>query len=91
MESNFFVWDEVLKRLSQLQSCLYKQPEKVMDGLRAFSKNLVFGKFKEIGWDAKPGEDYLTSQLRPLLIKEANFARIPGSIPRMRIVADWLV
>ena len=49
-----------------------------MDAFRAFSKSLVADKFKEIGWDAKPGESYLVSQLRPLLIKEASFAKIPG-------------
>jgi aminopeptidase N len=79
-ESNFFVWDELLQRLSKLPSCLYEQPEKVIDALRAFSRNLVSEKFAEIGWDAKPGEDYLTSQLRPLLIKEAGFAGIPGYV-----------
>jgi aminopeptidase N len=77
-ETNYFVWDELLKRLSQLQSAWYEQPEKVINGLRAFSMNLVSEKVTEIGWDAKSGEDYLTSQLRPLLIKEAHFARIPG-------------
>jgi aminopeptidase N len=77
-ESNFFVWDELLKRLAQLQSCWYEQPERVMNALRAFSMNLVSEKFAEIGWEAKSGENYLTNQLRPLLIKEAGFARIPG-------------
>jgi len=77
-ETNYFVWEELLKRLSLLQSAWYEQPEKVINGLRAFSMNLVSEKFAEIGWEPKPGEDYLTSQLRPLLIKEADFARIPG-------------
>ena len=79
-ETNFFVWDELLKRLGQLQSAWYEQPDKVINALRAFSMNLVSEKVVEVGWEAKPGEDYLTSQLRPLLIKEAHFARIPGSI-----------
>ena len=78
METNYFVWDELVKRLSLLQSAWYEQPEKVINALRAFSMNLVSEKFSEIGWDAKPGEDYLTSQLRPTLIKEASFAKIPG-------------
>ena len=77
-EPNFFVWDEVLKRLFLLQSAWYEQPDNVMDGLRAFSARLVSEKFAEIGWDAQPGEDYLRSQLRPLLIKEASFAKLPG-------------
>ena len=85
-ETNFFVWDELLKRFSQLQSCWYEQPEKVSDGLRAFSMNLVSEKFAEIGWDAKPGEDYLTGQLRPLLIKEANYAGIPGYTTTLQIL-----
>jgi aminopeptidase N len=77
-ESNYFVWDELLKRLSQLQSAWYEQPENVINGLRAFSMSLVSEKFAEIGWEARSGEDYLTSQLRPTLLKEAHFARIPG-------------
>lgn len=77
-EPNFFVWDELLKRLGQLQSAWYEQPEKVVNALRAFSMNLVSEKVAEVGWEAKQGEDYLTSQLRPLLLKEAHFAKIPG-------------
>jgi aminopeptidase N len=77
-ESSYFVWDELLKRLSQLQSAWYEQPEDVIHALRTFSKNLIEEKFAEIGWEGKPDEDYLTSQLRPSLIKEASFARIPG-------------
>lgn len=80
-ESNYFVWDELLRRLSQLQSAWYQQPEKVINGLRAYSMALVSGKYTEIGWEAKPNEDYLTSQLRPVLIKEAHFAKIPGLAP----------
>jgi len=82
-ETNYFVWDELLKRLSLLQSAWYEQPEKVINALRAFSMNLVSEKFAEIGWDAKSGEDYLTSQLRPTLIKEADFAKIPGYLPHL--------
>jgi aminopeptidase N len=81
LEGNYFVWDEVLKRLTLLRSAWYEQPEEVMDALRAFSKALVTEKFAEIGWDARPGEDYLTSQFRPLLLKEAYFAHVPGYPP----------
>jgi aminopeptidase N len=82
-ESNYFVWDELLKRLSQLQSAWYEQPTEVMDGLRAFSRMLVSEKLAEIRWDAKPGEDYLTSQLRPSLIEEAHFAGVNGYVVSM--------
>ena len=88
-ESNYFVWDEVLHRLSQLRSCWYQQSEKVINGLRAFSKSLVSKKYSELGWEAKPGEDYLTSQLRPLFIKEADFAKIPGYFSRIFRVTDF--
>lgn len=79
-ESNFFVWDELLKCLSQLRSAWYEQSEAAMNGLRAFSEALISPKLAEIGWQASPGEDYLTSQLRPLLINEAHFAKMPGYI-----------
>lgn len=77
-EDNFFVWDEVLKRLHLLQSAWYEQPKKIINGLRAFSMNLVSEKFAEVGWEAKPGDDYLRSHLRPLLIKEAAYAGVLG-------------
>jgi aminopeptidase N len=79
-ESSFYVWDELLKRLGRLKSCWYQQPDKVINGLRAFSMNLVSKKYAEVGWEEKPGENYLTSQLRPLVIREAAFAKIPGYV-----------
>jgi len=88
-ESNYFVWDELLTQLSQLQSCWYQQSETVMNGLRAFSMSLVSKKYSELGWEAKPGEDYLTSQLRPLLIKQADFAKIPGYFTLTFILTDF--
>jgi aminopeptidase N len=75
-ETNLFVWDEVLKCMSRLRCAWSEQPEAVMAALRQFSKSLVAPKVEEIGWDRTPSEDYLTSQLRPLLLKEADFAQI---------------
>lgn len=79
LESNYFVWGELLKCLSQLRSAWYEQPENIMVGFRAFSKRLISAKVSEIGWQAKPAESYLTSQLRPLLLKEAAFSGIQQS------------
>lgn len=79
LESNLFVWEELLHCLSQLRSAWYEQPEHIKNGLRAFSRKLISGKLGEIGWDAKPTESYLTSQLRPLLLKQAAFAGIHQS------------
>jgi aminopeptidase N len=77
-ESNFFVWDELLKCLSQLRCAWSEQPKALMTALRQFSNSLITAKAKEIGWDGTPGEDCLTSQLRSLLINEADFAQIEG-------------
>jgi len=77
-ESNIFVWDELLKRLSILHSAWYEQPEKVINGLRAFSMNLIQEKLGEVGWEGKENESYLTLQLRALLLGAADFAKVPG-------------
>lgn len=77
-ESNYFVWSEVLDRLLLMRNAWYEQSEKVMDGLRIFSRSLISEKYAEVGWEAKPEDDYLVTQLRPRLIMEASFARIQG-------------
>jgi hypothetical protein len=77
-ESNFFVWDEVFNCLSQLRCAWSEQPKPVLTGLREFSKSLLTAKVEEIGWNGTPTDDPLTSQLRPLLIKNADCAQIKG-------------
>lgn len=43
-------------------------------GLKKFTLNLVAAETEKIGWDFRPDEDFLTGQLRALLITAAGDA-----------------
>lgn len=53
---------------------MFSQNEDVAGGLKKFALELATPAVEKIGWDFKPEEDYLTVQLRKLLISMAGFA-----------------
>lgn len=53
---------------------MFSQNEDVAAGLKKFALELATPAVEKIGWDFKPEEDYLTVQLRKLLISMAGFA-----------------
>ncbi|KAK9353172.1 peptidase family M1-domain-containing protein [Lipomyces doorenjongii] len=73
-EESYVVWSEIVARLSSLRSAMFEQPEEVKSGLAAFTRSLVSPTVKKLGWEFKDGEDYLTVQLRSLLIGSAGTA-----------------
>ncbi|KAK4580351.1 hypothetical protein LTR86_000554 [Recurvomyces mirabilis] len=70
-ERNYLVWSEVLSSLGKIRST-FGEDEKVAAGLRAYSLKLVTAATEDIGWDKKPNEDWLTGQLRTLLLRTAG-------------------
>jgi len=59
--------------LANLRS-VFSQNEQVAEGLKKFTLNLVAPAAEQIGWEFQPNEDYLTVQLRKLLIGMAGNA-----------------
>lgn len=53
---------------------VFAQNEPVANGLKRFTLKLASPAAERIGWDFKPNEDYLTVQLRKLLIGMAGLA-----------------
>ena len=53
---------------------MFSQNERVAEGLKKFTKSLAGPAAEKIGWDFQPNEDYLTIQLRKLLISMAGNA-----------------
>ena len=47
---------------------MFATNEKVSDGLKKFALHLVSPAAEKIGWEFKVDEDYLTLQLRKLLL-----------------------
>lgn len=67
------VWSQITASLSGIRS-IFSANKKVSDGLKKFTLKLVTPATERLGWDFKPDEDFLTSQLRALLIATAGLA-----------------
>ena len=73
-EPDFVVWEEIAKRLSNVRSVWYERPQDERDLLKSFVRKLTSRKAQELGWEFSPREDYLTMQLRSLLVSIAGRA-----------------
>lgn len=72
-ETNQAVWAQLVASLINIRS-IFAENKAVADGLRQFTLKLVSSATEKIGWEFSPGEDYLTGQLRALLIDVAGGA-----------------
>lgn len=53
---------------------MFSSDEKTLEGLKKFTLKLVSPTVQRLGWEFSPNEDYLTSQLRKLIIAMAGTA-----------------
>ncbi|KAF2219338.1 peptidase family M1-domain-containing protein [Elsinoe ampelina] len=72
-ETNYIVWSEVLSALGNIRS-IFADDEAISNGLRTFTLKLISPATEKIGWTFESNEDYLTGQLRALLISSAGLA-----------------
>ncbi|KAJ5665585.1 uncharacterized protein N7477_008033 [Penicillium maclennaniae] len=72
-EQNYLVWSQLSSSLASLRS-VFSQNEQAGEGLKNFTRNLVAPAAEQIGWEFQLNEDYLTVQLRKLLIAMAGNA-----------------
>lgn len=70
-ETNYLVWSEVLTSLGKIRRIFSSDPE-VSSALREYTLKLVTPAADKIGWTFAPSDDYLTGQLRALLISTAG-------------------
>ncbi|EME48197.1 hypothetical protein DOTSEDRAFT_69971 [Dothistroma septosporum NZE10] len=70
-ESSYLVWSQVLSSLGKIRSTLASD-QQVSEALKAFTLKLVTPAVEKIGWGFQTNEDYLTGQLRTLLITQAG-------------------
>jgi ERAP1-like C-terminal domain len=71
MADNRSVWSQILSSLAKCRA-VFASNQKVFDGLRKFTLKLVSPAAEKIGWEFKDNEDYLTMQLRKLLLGMAS-------------------
>lgn len=72
-ETNYLVWSGLLAKLGKIRST-FSEDVSAAEGLRKFVLRLVGPATEKVGWEFAPNEDYLTGQLRALLISTAGLA-----------------
>ncbi|KAF3184457.1 hypothetical protein TWF788_005162 [Orbilia oligospora] len=72
-ESNFLVWQTIATALSAVQGAFGSNPE-IKAGLKKFALELYSPAAEKLGWTFAEGDDFLTTQLRGLLIGAAASA-----------------
>lgn len=72
-EKNYLVWSEVTSTLGKIRST-FASDQQVSEGLREYALKLVSPATESIGWEFAPSDDFLTGQLRALLLQTAGLA-----------------
>jgi hypothetical protein len=70
-ETNYLVWSQILGSLGTVKS-IFAENAEISEGLKKFTLKLVSPAVEKVGWDSYPSDDFLTSQLRALLILTAG-------------------
>lgn len=87
-EQNYLVWSQVLSTLGTVKSTFSSDPA-IAEALRVFTLKLVTPIADKVGWDFAPNEDYLTGQLRALVISAAGLAGhkeiVSGALSRFKL------
>ncbi|MCJ1345079.1 hypothetical protein MMC31_003284 [Peltigera leucophlebia] len=78
-ETAHAVWSQIIDNVRNIRS-IFSANEILSAGLKKFTLKLVEGATEKIGWEFAPDEDYLTGQLRALLISTAGAAGHQGTI-----------
>ena len=72
-EQDYLVWSQVISTLGKIRST-FSSDQHVAEGLRQYTLKLASDATDRIGWDFKQSDDYLTGQLRALLLQTAGLA-----------------
>ncbi|PKY03975.1 putative aminopeptidase [Aspergillus campestris IBT 28561] len=78
-ERDYLVWSQISSSASNLRS-VFSQNETVTAGLKKFTRELASPAADKLGWEFQANEDYLTVQLRKLLIGMAGVAGHEGIV-----------
>ncbi len=74
-ETNIAVWEDTISHLNRLDALT--RGSDVRTAYRAYVRKLLRPEFDRLGWDAKPGESFLDTLLRPDLIAALGQADDP--------------
>ncbi|KAJ9288246.1 hypothetical protein DTO280E4_6045 [Paecilomyces variotii] len=72
-EQNYLVWQQLSTSLANMRS-VFSGDKETAAALKRFTLKLVSPTAEKLGWEFKPDEDYLTGQLRKLVLSSAGTA-----------------
>ncbi|CAG8957503.1 hypothetical protein HYFRA_00011485 [Hymenoscyphus fraxineus] len=72
-ETNYLVWSQILGSLATVKS-VFSENTEIADGLKKFTLKLITPAVEKIGYETGPNDDFLTSQLRSLLVLTAGLS-----------------
>ncbi|KAM5441604.1 hypothetical protein MferCBS31731_003285 [Microsporum ferrugineum] len=78
-EPDCLVWAQIMTSLGNLRS-IFGTNEAVSAGLKAYVRKLVTPAAEKIGWEFKADDDFLTKQLRQILITAAGRSGHEGTV-----------
>lgn len=70
-ETNHLVWSQILGSLATVKS-VFADDTAVSEGLRKFTLKLITPAVENIGWASSSNDDFLTTQMRALLLITAG-------------------
>lgn len=70
-EENYLVWSQILSSLGTVKS-VFSEDTEIANALKAFTLKLIGPAVAKIGWEFPENENYLTGQLRALLLSSAG-------------------
>lgn len=76
-ETDYLVWSSVLGAIGTVKS-VFSEDEELAIALKKFTLKLIDEAVQKIGWEFAPKDDFLTTQLRSLLIITAGLNDHPG-------------
>lgn len=79
-ETDYNLWTEIFQQLAAINSVWFEQPEEIKTGIQKLIQALISYNLNRLGWEFPDGEDYLTSELRSLIINGAITAGITSVI-----------
>ncbi|ODV83652.1 hypothetical protein CANARDRAFT_202874 [[Candida] arabinofermentans NRRL YB-2248] len=85
-ETSFFVWDEIITRISSLRAAWLFEDEKTRNALKSLTGNLVSERCHSSGWIFDKDENFLDQRLKALLFGAAASSgdlKVLASIEKM--------
>lgn len=73
-ETEFVVWNEIIARVSSLQSTWIFEDEAVRKGLESFQRDLVSKKAHELGWTFSESDGHVEQQFKAMLFGAAGLS-----------------